>query len=865
MEVLKYDCVKEFIRRPKIQISVLFLCTFIFNLVLSFFLKYPIINDEFCIMSDAASLSGRYDWSAAYNSSVNGYWGYGFSIFLVPFFWLFDSIDVIYHIGLALNAVLVGLCAVIAYKISRNYIKQSNSFIAWMCSLVIALFPGVTFYSKMLLNETMLIFIAWLCLYLLLKLQEELKTRVIYIFSFLLGAIATYAYGVHGRGIAITASVVIIMLYIRFIQKKGRLSAFLIGVVSTYVIDKVIKSVLYSKLIFTDPAETYNTAEKVLSSHLEFLKPENLKGLLTAVTAQSYYLVCVTGGLFCLFIGLIVWIIINLKKKWFKENKALVITSIFSAGCVFLTLGISSLYYAFVFVQHDTIRREYIIYGRYNDTIIVLALFCVLNYFFLKLPGKKVVIFLSIIPFLVIVGLGSTKIANWLVSYAYRSLSYVMVEGIIPIGGNDFLEHVDYNVCWRIAFTVLCIFVLFIVLLKKKSKNFFLLVLALSLYSTWYSFEHYFFSSTKTSYESTEEAADFLRTFDISGDRVYLIDYSGRTLNLQTKMPELEFYMLSTENSGYEEYDKLQENSLIISSSNKQLDYYLPNCKQIDTKSHIFIWAYGSELQQTLEDQGIVFKNNVKSLELELDNFATSSGDSVFNDKIYLMPGEILYGPYLQVPAGVYHISIKGEGFDEASVSVTDNLGETKIRLDDLYKVDNYIEFNIEPSVNLLNFEIVMTNISQNNIISVDDISIVRENEKFIGDFKYLADSITTIMWRNASSIANYVELGNNSYQGQSIGKIFKDGEIKIKNLNLALGTYHLIFQGENMDGSICSAFHLEDNRDIELVNIETSSESLIYEFSIEEDCDDLVIILRSTNEYTEVLNDTIKIQYMYE
>lgn len=845
----------------------LFGCIFVFNLILTFLLKYPIINDEFCILSDAASLSGKYDWSTAYNSSVNGYWGYGFSILLIPFFWIFDSITIIYHIGLVLNSILVGLMGIIVYKISNDYIKQKNPMISWFCGLVIALFPGISFYSKMMLNEIMLVFIAWVSLFLVLKIQQEkIRIQKVYVFSFFLGFLAVYAYAVHGRGVAITAAIVLIMFYLRIVQKKGRLSALFLGGLACFGVDRIIKSILYSKLIFTDPSQTFNTAEKVLSSHLEYLKPENLKGLLTAIVAQSYYLLCVTGGIFCLFIAIVVIVIISHKKSWIKENNAFFTTTFFSACCVFFTLGISALYYAFVFVQHDTIRREYIIYGRYVDTIVVLGIFCVIQFFFMKFPQQKKIIIGSIIPFIIILGIGSTKIANWLITYAHRELSYVMVEGIIPIGGNDFWNSVNYAACWKLAAVVVCLFTVFIILIKKRSKYLFLVILIASVYSTWYSFDNYLIDSSEKSYDSTEEAAQFLRSVDIDNSIIYLLDYSGRTLNLQTKFPSNEFYMLDTEISGYSSYKEIKENSIIISSENKFLNYYLPDCKAIEVFSDsIYIWAYGTEIQQILEAENIKFNENEKILNVNLEDFSTSSGDNVFDNKIYLVPGETLYGPYIEIPAGEYHLSLTGVGLDETSISVTDNLGTTQVAVNNLAKDNNNIEFDINTSVNLMNFELVMNNLSVDNTVIVNEVSIERKNPIFNGNYEYLIDSLFTISWRSTSQIAQYVKLGDNSEQGQTLGKIFENGEIEISGVSFVPGYYSITFEGQNMDGSACSAYRMEKDQNVNLENVEVTSDRLVYEFEINTSTDDVVFCLKSNNIYSEVLNYNIKIQYLHD
>lgn len=855
---------KKWVNDKKIQLIVLFILVFVGNFVISIFMKYPIINDEFCILSDAVQLSGKYDWSLAYNSSTNGYWGYGFSIFLLPFFYLTNSINVIYHIGLGINSALIGGIAIICYLISDTYIQQKEKWISFLCSISVALFPGLTFYSKMFLNEIALAFVAWICLYLILTLLYcEMSNKKKFVLEVLLGGVAFYAYSVHGRGLVLVGVCILILLVIKFITRKVNLIPILGGMMLVFLLDSFIKNNLYGSLILTNPGETYNSATKVIGGYFQFLKLENVKGLISSIVTQSYYLTATTAGIFCIFIGITISLMINYKKGSIRIKNSYCVILSYSFCVVIGTLIVSALHFAFVFIQHETMRREYIIYGRYVDTVITLAIFCTLQFFFLDHDKKikKTVLLSGLIIACGITGMGATKIANWLVEYGNADLSYVMSEGIIPIGGQEFFESSSRYSCIRLAIIVFILFLLFSYLLAKKKIIIFAVIILCSLYSTGYSIKHYLMDASKNSYESTESAAQFLNNINLEDTTIYLEEYWGRTLNLQSKFPEIEICMLDSKTYGYIEYERIKRNAILLSNTDKHYDYYLEDCKEIETDGSIYAWAYGAELQRNLKNKGFTLleKSNVTNIPIE--SFITSSGDSVFNEKIYLVPNESTYGPYYFVPAGEYHVELQGQNLNETEVACIDNNGTTTYELFNQKVSSNDLEFDLKLKVNATQLEILVKNISESQNVEITAANISSETLVYDGKLEKLFNSNREIKWRNLNGITHNVELGENTYQGQAAGKIFKEGKIKLKNLPYIAGKYKITLTGINMDGIEAKI----SDQDLEIEVVEQNQELFSFVFETAKFSEDISIEFLNNSKYEEVINTNISIIYVSE
>lgn len=845
---------------------------FLFHFILMLFMRFPIINDEFCFLSNAATLSGKFDWSAAYNTSINGYWGYGYSLLLVPFMFIFSSMQSIYFIGLLINTIFICLISLMCYDICLNYLNKSRIF-SFGCSLATCLFPGISFYSKTLLSEITLVFVAWLVLYLFIKsYNHDYKSSKKFITYFILGCLSIYAYGVHGRGIVVLLSALVMIFLIKE-NKIYRLVSFGCGSGLFIIIDKILKGVLFNNLVLTSKENTFNTPSKIIETNLQQLKIENIIAFIKGAFSQGFYLNSVTLGLLCVFAVLFIFSIYSLIKKnkiCAIEEKNYRFLVIYSGIIIILSIGISVLYFAFAFIQKDVIRREYIIYGRYIDTVVSLAVFCI--YIFLaSKEHKKKAYFWSMIGTFLGFSLISTYIAgNWMNIFNQKGLSYIMVEGIIPITGINYLSNSNIMSTIILSLTVAVLFFILFLSSLKKGQFIFVLLIIFSLYSTIYSMKNYLISSSNASFDSTEEACNLISKIHDKDVKIYLDSYSYRVLNLQAKFPDREFYNLELNIYGYGKLAEIEENSVILSSSNENFEYWLKNCYRIkqDEESGIYGWLYGDYLKNiVLKENEMLIELNKSNIFLdELELLSTTSGDSVFEDKLYLVPNERMYGPYKYAAAGNYKIVITGKNLNNTILSLSAALGEANYKLSNLITISNKITADFTLDVNVMDLEIILDNISDDLVI-VDQILVSRLDDNYKGNYNQLMDSYKVINFSDARATEYFIKTDYSDVVGQTQIILKKDESFSLQNIYLKQGNYKIRMYGVGSESlaayTVNSKNEKEELRVLDKIFIEKNNENsnsvlkyIEFEMAIDENTDFHSLLF--TNKAEDVSRNTL-------
>ena len=110
------------------QVRLLFLISFLGNIILSLFMKYPIISDEYNTLSEGLFLTGYTDLSETFKSLYNtGYYGWGYVVLYSWTYKIFKDINIVYHIGLIVNSFFASLIPVFSYKIASKFWKLDSS------------------------------------------------------------------------------------------------------------------------------------------------------------------------------------------------------------------------------------------------------------------------------------------------------------------------------------------------------------------------------------------------------------------------------------------------------------------------------------------------------------------------------------------------------------------------------------------------------------------------------------------------------------------------------------------------------------------------------------------------------------------
>ena len=184
-----------------------------------------IINDEFSYWANAAQMAGK-NWSSLISTS--SFYAYGYSILLVPFFWLGISMTLAYQLAIALNAVMLVLSFFIAAWLGMRLFRNGEGIISRriiiFISLVVTLYVGNIFQLTVAWTEIPLYFMFWAIVALVYRTIESIlcQEKPKYVDIILLSASTVFIYTIHNRalGVVITVSLLIIFIYIKSVIEK---------------------------------------------------------------------------------------------------------------------------------------------------------------------------------------------------------------------------------------------------------------------------------------------------------------------------------------------------------------------------------------------------------------------------------------------------------------------------------------------------------------------------------------------------------------------------------------------------------------------------------------------------------------------
>lgn len=123
--------------------------------------RIRIVDDEFCYWGIAATLTGH-DWTDLMSASQ--YYSYGYSLILIPLFWLHNlgiSMVAIYRFAVFLNAVfLSGIYFMVLYML-RNFFEDFPDVLRQIIGIFVTLYIGNTAQIGVAWTECFLCFMFW--------------------------------------------------------------------------------------------------------------------------------------------------------------------------------------------------------------------------------------------------------------------------------------------------------------------------------------------------------------------------------------------------------------------------------------------------------------------------------------------------------------------------------------------------------------------------------------------------------------------------------------------------------------------------------------------------------------------------------
>ena len=238
--------IKGFLIRHK---EVLLQCVFAIIIFLAGTYRYrestmPILlNDEYGYWSNSAYFTGS-DWSSV--TSKIPYYSYGYSLVLAPVRlfsrWRGLCWAETYQLAQLVNVSFLVVGFFIAVQLCRRYMKNLNWVVRSMACFTVMVYGSNLFYAHITFTECTLNVVFWIFLYMMMRVidRPSVANHIGYAVT------AFYIYTVHQRSLAILATSVLVVLYLRIVRKNTlkQTAAFGVAYYGCSLLHSMIKGTL---------------------------------------------------------------------------------------------------------------------------------------------------------------------------------------------------------------------------------------------------------------------------------------------------------------------------------------------------------------------------------------------------------------------------------------------------------------------------------------------------------------------------------------------------------------------------------------------------------------------------------------------
>ena len=351
------------------------------------------LNDEAQFLFNGSLLAG-YDWTEVF-SNMTAYYGYGYSLLLIPLFALCDSGLTLIRGAISVNIACIILLYFVQIYVMEKIFLDCNKNILAIMSAFVCLQPYLVASSMKTICESFLTLQTWIVALLLYKVSITNKSVYYIMFSISVA----FTFFIHTRGIATmgAAGLVFFMFLLKGTtnERKNNLKKtvisiiiFIITVVAFFYIKKNIMKILGTGILIKKTTEVDNivTSSFLIDRIKWILTPENLSIYFHCAVGKLFYLIVSTAGI--IIFG-IIESIVYIKGK-IKQNQNLTKSSDY-LQYFFIIQFILILVICIVAGTGET--YAFYIYGRYYEHtvgfMIFLGLYAITrgNYCWKKLLG----------------------------------------------------------------------------------------------------------------------------------------------------------------------------------------------------------------------------------------------------------------------------------------------------------------------------------------------------------------------------------------------------------------------------------------------------------------------------------------------
>lgn len=350
-----------------ITLSILSICYFIIQLryLNSNYLpvSYP---DSYGYLANAAYMLGN-NWGT--NITPTLYYNFGYSIFILPFFMIFDYGTQIMQAITVENALLSVLSIWLSYKIIMESYKKEGHRIHWVATVACALMA--VNYSYLVHNTSSRPEVLANTLYLVVVLIVIwiVKGKREFLAVSCLALVNMYLYLVHQRFLVVVIASTMLVIYLFCIKRlKIRSVVAFFGIIGLgLVVNEYGKGILMDTLYANVDLESLekNDFSGIVSALLDF-DLIYIVNMITILLGQVYYLGISTFLIGFYFIYDCGEIIVRLFKKKVMSNEEILKIFVFVSW-----LGVTALTALFL-AQYDDLSSRRVFFGRYSQCVIAV-------------------------------------------------------------------------------------------------------------------------------------------------------------------------------------------------------------------------------------------------------------------------------------------------------------------------------------------------------------------------------------------------------------------------------------------------------------------------------------------------------------
>lgn len=390
----------------------LFLITFAVTAILGSVLNVACVLDESGTVANAAYIAG-YNWHDWVGATGNYYYKYGSALPYIPIFLIFNNPYIIYKLILAVNAVLISIVPVCAYRVLRTHLEVTDKKLSAITAFAVGIVPASILYSLNAKADVALISWTWVLLITILECMTSEEQKKQYLYSVLIAVVSVYLYMCHTRGVVFVIAAFMVVFALRFMMKNRTVKflPYLASLALMMLLDDRLKT--FFKLSIWGAGDKKNTLEgynfKKYRKMLSFTGAETLiKNTMSWFydTLIGNYGLVIVGFFFAFFV-----FVMYLKKKDISQKEFII--SLYG-GLVFVgTMALGLLFFFGenfkLMAEKSSSRVDRLFYSRYMSPTYAILILIAIYYLFIKTDrfGVKSKVFIIVFSIISVVFVGT--------------------------------------------------------------------------------------------------------------------------------------------------------------------------------------------------------------------------------------------------------------------------------------------------------------------------------------------------------------------------------------------------------------------------------------------------------------------------